>query len=310
MRTAANVPGLVSIVYASYNRKHDLLNALRDIQKQTYQSLEIIVVDNGSTDGTSEAIKLEFPDVHLIELKENLGCPSGRNVGMRVARGQFVTTLDDDAELEPTSIEKAVALLSRHPDIAVLTGKVINSQTKQPEYWQFKSDPAYIDKCFYTYYFGELCSIFRKSVLDEVGLYPDNFFRQCENRDLGNRILDSGHKILYFPDFLVYHSGGPKTLMEYYYEYRNKIYIYVKQYPWYRTLFLVVPLTFLYSLRFLGHRQPFLLGKAWKDIILEFPNLLKERRVLKKTTLRNMKRLKKSVHNLPKFYSNVRFNGN
>lgn len=302
-----NIPDLVSIIYASYNRKNDLLNALRDIQHQTYQNLEIIVVDNGSTDGTAEAIKTQYPSLHLIELEENLGCPSGRNVGMRVASGEFIATLDDDAELEPTAIEKAVNLLKKHPDVAIVTGKVINTESNQAEYWQFNSDPAYMDKYFFTYYFGELCSLLRKSALDQVGLYPDNFFRQSENRDLGNRILDAGYKILYFPDFLVFHNGGSKSLLEYYYEYRNKLFIYIKQYHIRRIFFLSIPLSCLYFYRFLKYRQPLLIFKAWKDLINEWPVLMNERRVLRNTTIKNINQLKKYVHNLPRYYSKVSF---
>ncbi len=301
------VHGLVSVIYATYNRRNDILNALDDLQKQTYNNLEVIVVDNGSTDGTVEAIKKQFTDVTLIALDKNLGCPSGRNVGIRKAKGEFIITLDDDAETEPNAIENGVNIMKDNPDIGVLSGKVITFDTKKPEHWFYNSPIEFIDKSYYTYFFVELSSLLRKKVLDEVGLYPDNFFRQYECRDLGNRILDAGYKIVHTPVILIYHKGPPISLSELYYNYRNSLYIYIKQYPIFQLVTQGIGLTGLFFMHFVKHKKPFLLLKAWHEVIRESRYLLESRKVLKPGTIKYIKQLKKYVNKLPKYYTKVQF---
>lgn len=298
---------LVSIVYATYNRKTDILSALEDLKKQTYNNFEIIVVDNGSKDGTSEAIKTNFPTAKIIGLKENLGCPAGRNIGIREANGEFIMTLDDDAISEPTLIERGATILRNNPDIGIVSGKILTHGTNQIESWDKKWSTEFIDNSFFTYIFQEGCSLIRKKVFDEVGVYPENFFIQFENRDLGNRVIDAGYKILYYPPMIIYHKGNPKSTSEFFYAYRNSLYLYIKQYPYLRLFKYASALTGLYIYKFLKVNKIHLLPKAWYEVIKESKQLFKQRKVLKKSTIKEIDRLRKCVNNLNQYYSKIAF---
>ncbi len=303
-----NIPDrLVSVVYATFNRRELILEALENLKKQTHQNIEIIVVDNGSSDGTSEAVKQQFPDIRLIQLPENLGCPGGRNVGIRVAKGEYIITLDDDAISDPHLIENGLNVLQDNPDIGVVFGKIINYHTEQYEEWLKKWPASYIDKSFFTYIFQEGCSLIRKKVFDEVGVYPENFFIQFENRDLGNRVIDAGYKILYYPPMIIYHKGNPKSTSEFFYAYRNSLYLYIKQYPYLRLFKYASALTCLYIYKFLKVKKIHLLPKAWYEVIKESKQLFKQRKVLKKSTIKEIDRLRKCVNNLNQYYSKIAF---
>ncbi|HSR16677.1 MAG TPA: glycosyltransferase, partial [Ignavibacteriaceae bacterium] len=95
---------LIAIVVLNFNKRNDILDCLKSIFNLEYPEIEVIVVDNGSTDGSSEAIKSEYPDVHLVESKKNLGVAGGRNIGIKYADQNFnykyLLFLDDDIVIE------------------------------------------------------------------------------------------------------------------------------------------------------------------------------------------------------------------
>ncbi len=87
---------LVTVNILSFNRREELRNTLTKVFEQDYKNIEIIVVDNASSDGSSEMVKNEFPDVQLIQLEENIGI-AGWNEGFKAAKGVYVLVLDDDS---------------------------------------------------------------------------------------------------------------------------------------------------------------------------------------------------------------------
>ena len=99
---------LVSVIIVTWNRKDDILDALNALVRQTYKNLEIIVVDNGSSDGTSNEIKKKYPNCNLIILSSNLGCEEGFNVGMVNSNGDILIFLDSDAYFEDDGIFKII----------------------------------------------------------------------------------------------------------------------------------------------------------------------------------------------------------
>ncbi|MBO9353802.1 glycosyltransferase [Bordetella petrii] len=117
------MPGRVSIVVLTYNRRLELLRTLRRLARlpDTYP---VIVVDNGSTDGSAEAVRREFPQAELVRAPANLGA-AGRNLGVRAARTEYVAFCDDDTCWEPGALETAVGILDAAPEIGVLTARVL-----------------------------------------------------------------------------------------------------------------------------------------------------------------------------------------
>ena len=102
---------LVSVVIVTWNRREDVLETVQSVHNQTYPNYEVVVVDNGSTDGTVEALSEADPEVKLVALSENRGASVGRNAGFEAAEGDIVFLLDSDASLSKDTLTKVVSRL-------------------------------------------------------------------------------------------------------------------------------------------------------------------------------------------------------
>ncbi len=114
--------GLVSVVVPTFNRAYCIENTINSVLSQTYHHLELIIIDDGSTDGTEELIVSKYgadPRVRYV-LQPNSGVSSARNHGMRLAQGEFVALLDSDDEWEPWKLELQVAVMSRLPGVGMV----------------------------------------------------------------------------------------------------------------------------------------------------------------------------------------------
>jgi glycosyltransferase involved in cell wall biosynthesis len=105
----------VSIVIPVFNRREQVISAVDSALAQTFGDLEIIVVNDGSTDRTPDTLATLRPQAKLLRLPENRGPSPARNVGTAIARGEFVMLLDSDDELLPEAIARHVGVLDRHP---------------------------------------------------------------------------------------------------------------------------------------------------------------------------------------------------
>src|SRR5262249_24744515 len=99
---------LVSVVVVNFNGRQRLPGCLESLRRQTYPLVEIVVVDNGSTDGSTAYVAETFPEAHVVALPRNVGFASGCNEGIAVARGEYIGTLNNDARAEPRWIEELV----------------------------------------------------------------------------------------------------------------------------------------------------------------------------------------------------------
>jgi glycosyltransferase involved in cell wall biosynthesis len=115
----AGEPGLVSVVVPTYNRAYIIAQAINSVLAQTYRDIEIIVVDDGSTDATSEVISKFGPKVRFFR-QRNAGVSAARNLGLRAARGEFVALLDSDDAWLPWKIEAQVAVLRAFPEVGMV----------------------------------------------------------------------------------------------------------------------------------------------------------------------------------------------
>jgi len=107
----------ISVIMPSYNRRNVIVTAIQSVLNQTYQNFELIVVDDGSYDLTSEVVEKNFPnDVSLIKMPYNKGVSAARNVGLKAATGDFIAYLDTDNQWDPEYLSIMVAAFSEHPD--------------------------------------------------------------------------------------------------------------------------------------------------------------------------------------------------
>ena len=222
---------LVSIQILNWNRAQDTLRAIDSAKEQTYSNIEIVFVDNGSDDNSVELVKQNHPDVIVVQLDKNYGCPEGRNKGVEFCNGEFIFYLDNDGVLHKDAVQKAYDLISKDDQIAVVAGMV----------YDFK-DPSEIDtsikprsnKIYPHYNFqGGIC-MHRKSIYDTVGMYPSHFMYGGEEWYLTAKILDNGLKIVRDESIILWHiqsetarNREKETLNAYY----NKLYGSINLYP-------------------------------------------------------------------------------
>jgi GT2 family glycosyltransferase len=211
----------------------------------------VIVVDNGSTDGSIEMCAAEYPGVNLIRNAVNRGFCAANNQGIAAASGEFVALLNNDAEAEPAFLQGLLRVFDGRPDVGMAAAKIV--------VWE---DPGLIDKAGHLIYpdgqnrgrgTGErdrgqydrveevlwpdgCAALYRKSMLDQIGGFDEDFFAYGDDAELGLRARIAGWKCMYTPHAIVRHhrgstlgvaSIGRLKLIE-----RNRVLLAVKLFPW------------------------------------------------------------------------------
>ena len=240
---------LVSVVLLNWNGQQVVEECLKSLQKQTYSPLEVIVVDNASTDGSAELVKKGFPEVKLIVNKTNLGFGGGNNVGIRVSQGKYVMMLNNDTRLDPKCIEELKGSLEKDQRYGACASKILL------EYEDNLIDAAGIVVCpdglsigrgrlekGNTYdeeaevFFASDCAcLYRREMLEDVGLYDEDFFAYADETDMGWRAQLAGWRCIYNPKAVVHHfhsaSSGTYSPFKAYLVERNRIWVAIKSFP-------------------------------------------------------------------------------
>jgi GT2 family glycosyltransferase len=239
---------LVSVIIPNWNGAHHLPACLDSLAGQRYPHFEVIVVDNGSTDGSLSCLMREYGWVRVLPLGENRGFAPACNLGMRAARGEIVVLLNNDTATDPGWLEAVVDTFARHPEAGAVASKMLlyddrsrlhtagdfyrldgtpgNRGAWQRDEGQFDVETPVFSACGGS-------AAYRRSMLDDVGLLDEAFFFSCEDVDLGWRAQLAGWPCMYTPRAVVYHkvsaTGGGVTNS--YYDGRNFIYLIVKNFP-------------------------------------------------------------------------------
>jgi GT2 family glycosyltransferase len=196
---AAELP-LVSAVFVSYNRRDALRESLCRMRDESgYPQLELIVVDNASSDGTPDMLRADYPDVRLIESGGNLGAPAW-NQGFRVAQGKYVLILDDDAYLKPGALEQAVRA-AREADAGLVSFTIVSSYDES-----YRFNDEYRTGLLS---FWGCAALVSQAALDELGGYDPNIFIWANELELTMRLLDRGYAHLYLPEAVAVHMKEP-----------------------------------------------------------------------------------------------------
>lgn len=239
---------LFSIVIPNWNGKHFLKPCLDSLLIQTHDNVEIIIVDNASSDGSQDYIQVNYPQVTLVELPENLGFTGACNIGMETATGEIISLLNNDTEVEPNWVEEIIGAFDRHPDVGMIASKMllfdkrdhihttgdfftVDGRAGNRGVWE-KDEGQYETEDFV---FGACggSSAYRKAMLDHIGLLDNDYFFLLEDMDLAWRAQLTGYKALYVPTAIVYHhlsaTGGGVTAS--FHDGRNSIWIVAKNLP-------------------------------------------------------------------------------
>jgi hypothetical protein len=241
MLTAANSSesageALVSVVFVSWNAAGVLPEALASLHRHDHGcTFEVIVVDNGSTDGTAAIVAADWPAVTLLPLTRNVGFGAANNLGIEKACGRYILLLNSDTVSLPTTLSGLVQALEKDPSIGCVGARHINGDgTLQrstnafptllndalelfelarlpavqrflaPRFPWFTDHSAMID----TGWVNGACMMFRKAALDEVGLFDPAFFIYVEEVDLCYRLHRAGWRIVFSPEAEVIHIEG------------------------------------------------------------------------------------------------------
>ncbi len=198
----------ISVIIPTYNRKHTLSRSIGSVLSQTTKPLEIIVVDDGSTDGTRDWISAEYPTVKYI-YQNNSGVSSARNNAIRNTRGEWIAFLDSDDEWLPNKLEQQINLIQDYPEyilchsneIWIRNGRRVNQMKKHKKF-----GGEVFEKCLDICRISPSSALIKKSILEKIG-YFDESLEVCEDYDLWLR-LTAKHKILFIDEPLIVKYGG------------------------------------------------------------------------------------------------------
>lgn len=182
-------PGLVSVIIPTYNRADLVREAIQSVLDQTYQNFEIIVVDDGSTDGT-EQVLAPYKDRIIYIYQENQGGAAARNTGIKVAKGEYIAFLDSDDLWFPQKLEKQVEILDKNQDISVVYSNIIKIDENNKIIGRGSKDNRFLSG----YIFREVllrkaaCAflqtlLVRKICFEEIG-YFDEKLKKAHDRDM------------------------------------------------------------------------------------------------------------------------------
>lgn len=217
MKTQKNKKKLppISVVSLNWNSSIETLELLDSIRKADYpkSKLEVIVIDNASTDGSPTKIKKNFPKTKVIELPKNLGT-SARNAGLKIAKGEIIFCIDSDVSISKDLFKKVVKKIQGDPDIGLLGVMVLWKKTHlhQPTCIKLNFFTGVISPVNTTEetnrctYLPAIIHIFPRSLIKKVGMYNTQHFFYGEDVDFCLRVKKLGLKIVYFPQTSVFHG--------------------------------------------------------------------------------------------------------
>lgn len=243
-------PPLVSVIIINYNGKHYLKNCLSSLSAQSYPAIEVIFVDNASSDGSVDYVRKEFPSIRIIESNKNLGFAKGNNLGIKEAKGELIATLNNDTQVTSRWLEELVSAMNSDEKVGMCASKMlfmkdhgmINSTgiclSRSGVCWDrgiFESDEGQYES--QEEIFGPCAgaALYRKSMLSEIGLFDEDFHAYVEDTDLAFRGRLAGWKCLFVPRAIVYHihggTGGFDNDYTIYYGNRNVLWVTIKNFP-------------------------------------------------------------------------------
>jgi GT2 family glycosyltransferase len=253
---------LVSIITVNYNQATVTVELLKSLQNISYSNIEVIVVDNASTENSNSVLE-NFPKIQYIKSSTNLGFAGGNNLGLKNAKGDYILFINNDVEVEPSFLEPLLNKMLTDSSIAAVSPKI--KYFFNPNYIQYAGSFAVhpltlrnghrgtgeLDYGQYnisqrTAYAHGACMLVSKNVIEKIGTMNEQFFLYYEEQDWCERINHFGYQIYFIPQSVVYHkesiSTGKNSPLKTYYLSRNRILFARKNY---RGLVFIISMLYL-----------------------------------------------------------------
>jgi len=319
---------LVSVVIPHWNHRDVLDDCLRSLELCEYHPLEIIVVDNHSTDDSVEFVQSNFPEIILLQNETNLGFAGGCNRGIEQARGEFIVILNNDTTHEPGWITTLVRFMEEHPETGIVQPKLLNA-IDESAFDYSGAAGGYLDKYGFPFARGRILDsiekdngqydsvakifwasgtacIIRAEVFEQIGKFDEAFFAHMEEIDFDWRAQLAGWKIFAVPDAVVWHHSGYTLPMESplkkYLNHRNSVLMLLSNYQWLCMIirgfqrFLLDGLALVHSLFTGEFSRAVAIVKAWFWILVHPGVIKKKRRQVAGIRLRSDDEMEQSLY--------------
>ena len=252
----------VSVIIPNWNGQRFLKTCLDSLRMQNYRHFTIYLVDNGSTDDSLQFVRDHYPEVKLIALPQNLGFSAAINAGIRQSSGELVVALNNDTETDSVWLHELIKIMDVRSDIDFCASLVLDFKARHiidsfGDNYSFigisgkigeGKDSRNLDpEPMEIFSACAAASLYRRSMLDQIGLFDEDFFCYMEDIDLGIRAQLAGFRGLAIPTARVYHigsatTGGDMSPFSLSMTAKNIVNILLKDIPW-PLLILMLPLS-------------------------------------------------------------------
>ncbi|HEY5159826.1 MAG TPA: glycosyltransferase family 2 protein [Gaiellaceae bacterium] len=321
---------LVSVVIPNWNGRAFLPACLGALRNQTYRELEIVLVDNHSTDDSVAFARAHYQDVKVVNLDENLGFAKAMNAGISASESDYIACLNNDTEASPQWLSELVACMERHPKAAAVASKMLDQ--RRPDLLdgagdimtrylrayprgKGEQDAGQYDEELEVFGASGGASLWRAEALREIGLFDEDLFAYYEDVDLSFRARLAGYECWYAPLAVVLHAGSGTSApaegkFTHYHAVRNRWSVIVKDAPsgllWRNAPRIAVAELFS-LLRATRERRLKLVFSAYRDVLHHLPAWRRRRREIqarKAVTTKDL--LRAMTPGYPAFWKRVR----
>ncbi|MGA3086476.1 MAG: glycosyltransferase family 2 protein [Thermodesulfobacteriota bacterium] len=294
----------VSVIIVNWNGRKVLNRCLTALAAQNYKDFEVIVIDNGSSDGSVDGLEDCWPGTRVMRLKENRGFAAANNLGAGLAQGTWVALLNNDAFPSPGWLDSLVSAAVKNPEFTFFASCL--TMARRSEYLDGMGDVYHGSGTAWRQGHGErrrnqetepsevfgpcaAAALYPRDIFIEIGGFDEAFFCYHEDIDLAFRLRLQGHRCLYVPEALVEHVGygsyGAYSDFVLYYGHRNLIWTYFKNMPaflfWrYLPAHLMVNMVSLFWFSLIGHGRA--IWRAKWDALRGLPSILNKRRPIQR----------------------------
>ncbi len=220
----------MSIVLVCWNNKTYLEPCLKSLYDGNLRArYDVVVVDNGSTDGSQAMLREQFPQVMIIQNDHNVGLSMASNQGIRATHGRYVLLLNNDTIVNAPSLDAMVSVLDQHPEAGAVGGKLLNPDGSfQAGYSDFSNlleeflIATHLGERFWVGYpshkdadsmkavgwLSSACLLLRRTAVEQIGLLDESYFIYGDEADLQYRLNRAGWRVYYLPTATTIHYGG------------------------------------------------------------------------------------------------------